>query len=258
MITINRYDEFGIPAAANIGRFGFTGQAWLPEFALSYYKARMYSPTLGRFMQTDPIGYGDGVNWYNYVGGDPVNNTDPSGLSFLTTENFPKSDPGRGVSSDRIVVIKRRERTLTLPSDLTVQLRLQGGFDNRSAFADGGEAREEAQGEKIGSCPAKAGLPIPKGYVTADPGKNRYIRPVGASSRTAPQFNPAYSRLVAQQRKKFNSAGVVSDLILIAFASVTGGIFGSGVAAAEAATSAAGAGLVAGQELTHADASCAK
>jgi hypothetical protein len=40
----------------------------------------MYSPTLGRFLQTDPIGYGDGLNWYNYVGGDPVNATDPSGL----------------------------------------------------------------------------------------------------------------------------------------------------------------------------------
>ena len=42
--------------------------------------ARIYSPTLGRFLQTDPIGYGDGLNWYNYVGIDPVNATDPSGL----------------------------------------------------------------------------------------------------------------------------------------------------------------------------------
>jgi hypothetical protein len=30
-------------------------------------------------MQTDPIGYGDGLNWYNYVGGDPLNNLDPTG-----------------------------------------------------------------------------------------------------------------------------------------------------------------------------------
>jgi hypothetical protein len=31
-------------------------------------------------MQTDPIGYGDGLNWYNNVGGYPVNYTDPRGL----------------------------------------------------------------------------------------------------------------------------------------------------------------------------------
>ncbi|WEK01118.1 MAG: hypothetical protein P0Y59_05360 [Candidatus Sphingomonas phytovorans] len=40
----------------------------------------MYSPTLDRFMQTDPIGYANGVNWYNYVGSDPVNAIDPFGL----------------------------------------------------------------------------------------------------------------------------------------------------------------------------------
>ena len=80
-IAINAYDEYGIPGSGNIGRFQYTGQKWIPELGMYDYKARMYSPTLGRFLQTDPIGYGDGLNWYNYVGGDPVNFSDPSGLN---------------------------------------------------------------------------------------------------------------------------------------------------------------------------------
>ena len=52
--TINTYDPYGLPGSSNIGRFQYVGQPWLTEVGLYYNQARMYSPTLGRFLQTDP------------------------------------------------------------------------------------------------------------------------------------------------------------------------------------------------------------
>ena len=65
--------------------YGFTGREFDPESGFYYYRGRYYDPQTGRFLTKDPIGLAGGdTNLYRYVGNNPINFTDPTGL-----EAFP-------------------------------------------------------------------------------------------------------------------------------------------------------------------------
>jgi RHS repeat-associated protein len=60
------YDVFGEPnTTSSIGNpYMFTSRRYDPEAGLYYYRARYYAYDIGRFLQTDPIGYYYSMNLY--------------------------------------------------------------------------------------------------------------------------------------------------------------------------------------------------
>ena len=101
-----QYSVYGQVAASDPNHpnpYMFTGRRFDIETGLYYYRARYYNPHIGRFMQTDPVGYDDGINWYAYCGNNPLAYVDPSG-SIIKRRN---PDSYSAIFNKPFVIIER-------------------------------------------------------------------------------------------------------------------------------------------------------
>jgi RHS repeat-associated protein len=112
----NSYSPFGEITTLGGTTHGYTGQRYDSELGLNYFKARYYSPKLGRFLQPDPIGYtGEDFNLYTYVSGSPLKFVDVLGLQrcnvntdiddpqwrYVETHIDPANDPNNDPNNSR-------------------------------------------------------------------------------------------------------------------------------------------------------------
>jgi RHS repeat-associated protein len=72
-----------ISASAYDNDILYCGYRFDPESGNYQVRNRYLTPPLGRWLTTDPIGYGDGMNLYQYVGGTPIDFLDPEGKEFV-------------------------------------------------------------------------------------------------------------------------------------------------------------------------------
>jgi uncharacterized protein (TIGR02594 family) len=89
-------DTRGAPATANLTRRGFTGHEQFEALNVVHMNGRIYDPTIGRFLQVDPVvqdpSNGQNYNRYTYVWNNPLAYTDPTGM--ISVKNLIKNIVG--------------------------------------------------------------------------------------------------------------------------------------------------------------------
>jgi RHS repeat-associated protein len=79
--------------------YRYTGKERDEESGFYYHGARYYTPWLGRWMSTDPAGFVDGNNLYQYVGQNPIVFEDPNGLQQEEKTDQIDRTPGRNAAA---------------------------------------------------------------------------------------------------------------------------------------------------------------
>ena len=121
-----RYTAFGEELTGNtISPWRFASKRVDPETGYIYFGRRYYSPTLGKWISPDPIGYKDGPNLYAYVHNCPLTAIDLYGLKEYLPNHF-----GECARNPFCVPSRPLLFSSNLPSEFG--LTFESGFKNRS------------------------------------------------------------------------------------------------------------------------------
>lgn len=143
------YEDYGattqIAGSAGVyNPYRYTGQEWDAELGMYNLRARHYSPSLGRFLARDPIGYAGGTNLMAYCLGDPVDFVDPDGTTLVFTVTA-------GVSASKVLAEIKRISGL----DIRPTFRGTGEFSIDSTGLSGSGINEFARILKRAADPSK-------------------------------------------------------------------------------------------------------
>nr|WP_262921065.1 RHS repeat-associated core domain-containing protein [Stenotrophomonas maltophilia] len=88
----------------------FPGQQATGASGLFYNYQREYNPVVGRYSQSDPIGFRGGYSLYSYVDGDPLSNEDSMGLKGGRPPSLARQ--GGGNSAQRRVAARAQRQAI--------------------------------------------------------------------------------------------------------------------------------------------------
>ncbi len=184
------YDVFGavtirdgsgtvLTASPSGNRFLYTGREYIAELGLYDYRNRVYSPSLGRFLQTDPIRFEAGdVNIYRYVGNDPIGLTDLMGLNAAAAWSALEGAAGRAGAAEAVGLGPENP----IADIAATGLLLYGVYDALNAYFNenngsggeggnntGGKSTEQPQEIDSDGNPVPSGTLTPTGEVVTEP-----------------------------------------------------------------------------------------
>ena len=165
------YDAYGRPEILQetvAQPFLYTGREWEPDSLLYHYRARAYDPLTGKFFQEDPIWFAAGdLNVHRYVWNNPLNFTDPSGLS-AGAESGAQRGASAGTAPAVAKVGRRVECLFNITSSaIDVATSAAQGSVNGGAVVDIVTDAAACAAKPVKACPAKRGGPIKRFFAAA-------------------------------------------------------------------------------------------